>query len=621
MSSTDTQQVTMPDVLKTEAIPEDPNKQKMSELPKNDNKPVLLIKDKKTAAQKKKKKKPEIPRRKKKKPDDSGKPVPLNLNDEVVRMRKEVKRVRALVIRKLTRQMAGLKKKKGKEEDLERNRRRVGRLLEEIHAMKTLKPDPVTKAALQKNLSFEFVCKNPKATISDRAIARIATHPQFSKKIDTIKAAIKAFKDERMSVERGDKKETVRKQPLKVVEVIEQPRDSDGGGGVEGEEGDEEEMDEEEDGTPADEEEDGTPADEEEDGTPAESLTVDEPAVLEKQPVDKTVRVTEEDNVSTIENKESAIENTVADPQPTEMSEADKTLMDSSTPFTIEAPQVVPTKNIVTMKYTPQRQVVQKLTKDTPATQKTQDPKPQKVTKPQNKDVKNKQDDEEDSDDDDEEEESDLESSDDEKEYFDDSTEERFRKQSSQSDESDNDDFFLGKVNKFKKKSDTTTAPPGGGEGKSSELGKNPLLEPLESLNPHQTELDELEDRLNSKGKSIFCSSLSGSRGGRGRGRGGGRGRGAGRGMGRGGGRGGDFKNRGRGGYDGSSRGPGSHDGGSGRGRGDFGRQREGRGFSSTPSSQPPQQALHPSWEASKKRKEQQTVVVAFQGKKIKFDD
>uniref|UniRef100_A0A8C7IE72 Serum response factor-binding protein 1 n=1 Tax=Oncorhynchus kisutch TaxID=8019 RepID=A0A8C7IE72_ONCKI len=393
-------------------------------------------------------------------------PVPLNLNDEVVRMRKEVKRVRALVIRKLTRQMAGLKKKKGKEEDLERNRRRVGRLLEEIHAMKTLKPDPVTKAALHKNLSFEFVCKNPKATISDRAIARIATHPQFSKKIDTIKAAIKAFKDERMSVEKGDQKET---------------------------------------------EEDGTPADEEEEGTPAESLAVDEPAVLEKQPVDKTVRVTEEDD-------------------------------------------------------------------------KTQDPKPQKVTKPQNKDVKNKQDDEEDSDDDHEEEESDLESSDDEKEYFDDSTEERFRKQSSQSDESDNDDFFLGKVNKFKKKR----------EGKSSELGKNPLLEPLESLNPHQTELDELEARLNSKGKSIFCSSLSGSRGGRGRGRG------AGRGMGRGGGRGGDFKNHGRGGDDGPSR---------------------GRGFSSTPSSQPPQQALHPSWEASKKRKEQQTVVVAFQGKKIKFDD
>ncbi|KAF5893195.1 serum response factor-binding protein 1 [Clarias magur] len=35
----------------------------------------------------------------------------------------------------------------------------------------------------------------------------------------------------------------------------------------------------------------------------------------------------------------------------------------------------------------------------------------------------------------------------------------------------------------------------------------------------------------------------------------------------------------------------------------------------------PFQQALHPSWEASKKRKEQQSQITAFQGKKIKFDD
>ncbi|CAF88883.1 unnamed protein product, partial [Tetraodon nigroviridis] len=34
-----------------------------------------------------------------------------------------------------------------------------------------------------------------------------------------------------------------------------------------------------------------------------------------------------------------------------------------------------------------------------------------------------------------------------------------------------------------------------------------------------------------------------------------------------------------------------------------------------------PQQALHPSWEASRKRKEQQGQIMAFQGKKIKFDD
>lgn len=33
------------------------------------------------------------------------------------------------------------------------------------------------------------------------------------------------------------------------------------------------------------------------------------------------------------------------------------------------------------------------------------------------------------------------------------------------------------------------------------------------------------------------------------------------------------------------------------------------------------EQPLHPSWEASKRRREQMSQITAFQGKKIKFDD
>lgn len=68
---------------------------------------------------------------------------PLNLNNEVVKLRKEVKRVRVLIIRKLTRHIGALKKKKGKEMEIERNQQRAARLLEEIHAMKALVPDVV----------------------------------------------------------------------------------------------------------------------------------------------------------------------------------------------------------------------------------------------------------------------------------------------------------------------------------------------------------------------------------------------------------------------------------------------------------------------------------------------
>ena len=70
-----------------------------------------------------------------------------NVNNEVVKMRAEVKRVRALLIRKLLRHLADLKKKKGNEADLERNKRRVERLQEEIRQMKRLKPDQVRLTA------------------------------------------------------------------------------------------------------------------------------------------------------------------------------------------------------------------------------------------------------------------------------------------------------------------------------------------------------------------------------------------------------------------------------------------------------------------------------------------
>lgn len=67
----------------------------------------------------------------------------FNLNNEVVKLRKEVKRVRTLIIRKLIRHIARLRKKKGSEMEIDKNQRRAARLLEEIYAMKALLPDVV----------------------------------------------------------------------------------------------------------------------------------------------------------------------------------------------------------------------------------------------------------------------------------------------------------------------------------------------------------------------------------------------------------------------------------------------------------------------------------------------
>ncbi|XP_041867462.1 serum response factor-binding protein 1 [Melanotaenia boesemani] len=477
------------------------------------------------------------------------KPQVLNLNNEVVNMRKEVRRVRVLIIRKLTRKIAALKKKKGKEEEVERNQRRAARLLEEVHSMKNLSPDLVTKTALQKSLNFEQVCKNPKSTISDRAVARIATHPQFNKKIESIKAAVKAFKEERVKGLKQEGKAKVQKQAEKQT-------------------------------------------------LPSQ----DKKAKIENK---KNKRESTLDLQETADNEERIVvcKNTKDAAEIHKQAKPDSTSVKSSG-----------VKDVV--KNEPQSRVAEKISGLPPASVMLQKRE--------------------------EEDESDVEPSDDEeKEYFDDSTEERFHKQSSQSEESDDeDDFFVGKMSKFKKKKQKANKKEE--EDKGQEVKKD-STDNVKTSDKLQSELDELETRLKSRAtslQSVFCSSLTGTKAGRGSSKG----RGGGKFMAQGkpkSGSGPDrdfskhvkFQNKEQGasnvGFKYSkpcpeSTGPQSDERvsafagrGRGRGRGNvrWEKSHSGGGVVSH------QSALHPSWEASKKRKEQQGQIMAFQGKKIKFDD
>ncbi|XP_008419633.1 serum response factor-binding protein 1 [Poecilia reticulata] len=469
----------------------------------------------------------------------------LNLNNEVVKMRKEVKRVKALIIRKLTRQIVTLKRKKGKEAEMERNQRRAARLLEEVHSMKKLALDGVTKTALQKDLNFERVCKNPKSTMLERAMARIASHPQFRKKIESIRAAVKDFREERTKARKQEEHPKGQRQPEKATQLSPVTRQ------------DRKNEDKDKD-----------------------------------NPLNQQVEDTKEGADVFKGAKKSVVQSPATSDVPKqekpESTSAKSTLVKSSTK---PKPQIKHEENS-------RLQSVPELALESA-----------------------------------DEEESDVESSDDEeKEYFDDSTEERFHKQSSASEESDEDDFFIGKVSKFKKKKKETS---GEAQVDKEREGKKDLGDP--KTNKLQSQLDELESRLKSKPltvQSVFCSSLAGRKGGRGGDKG---------------------KGTGKSGAPGNSKtGGGLNDGGSGklkftkqenrtsnsgakfskrpesdrkesgsagRGRGkDVRKQMDnrGRGFLSH---QPSQPALHPSWEASKKRKEQQGQILAFQGKKIKFDD
>ncbi|XP_071997287.1 serum response factor-binding protein 1 [Engystomops pustulosus] len=124
-------------------------------------------------------------------------PPVLNLNNEVVKMRADVKKVKALTIRKLIRHIQMLKNRKGTEEQVLQNKRRGERIYDEIQCIRKLKPDEVTKYALGNEVVFDKVFNNPSSSVEIRAVTRLATQPLIKEKIASIKEAVKAFKKAR----------------------------------------------------------------------------------------------------------------------------------------------------------------------------------------------------------------------------------------------------------------------------------------------------------------------------------------------------------------------------------------------------------------------------------------
>lgn len=409
-----------------------------------------------------------------------------------------MKRIRVLVIRKLVRSVGRLKSKKGTEDALLKNQRRVQRLLEEIHAMKELKPDIVTKSALGDDINFEKICKKPDSTATERAIARLAVHPLLKKKIDVLKAAVQAFKEARQNVAEVESSKNASEDNHSENTLY----SNDHGSNLQHE------------------------------GTIISEQKVKESKILAKKPTHNS-----KEKVAKMEHGPKAV--TIPN-SPSKPSEKDS--------------------------------VVSLESHKTPA-----DPK----LKTLNQTKKNKGSDSSLSSDSDG-----REVCEEEKEYFDDSTEERFYKQSSMSEDSDSgDDFFIGKVRQTRKKESSCH---------SSVKEQKPLEKVFLKEDTGGTHGDTRNDKTKPstetrKLESVFFHSLSGSE----------------------------------------------------SARRNYKEQAPKTRSLDFPQNEPQiknqfdkklprrlentkqqlQLALHPSWEASRRRKEQQSNIAVFQGKKITFDD
>ncbi|XP_016415152.1 serum response factor-binding protein 1-like [Sinocyclocheilus rhinocerous] len=505
----------------------------------------------------------------------------VGIPEEVIRMRKEVKRTRVLIISKMAEQVASLKKKKGQESEVKESQEKAAEIMKEIKALRSLKLDQVTMTALQENVDLEKVLQDPQASPVDRAIAHIATHSRFIHKLQKVKETIK---EERAKAAEAEQKKTDKLDTVQSKNEDEEPEE-------EPEEDEESEEEPEEDEEPEDGHSSGHS---EEDGDVVEEKLNSPTTEIHTSSVAEPTESTDSDLVKVPPSKIITTEKSKRVEVKSKKAEATSPNVKSSP----EKSSTVSKKNIG------------KASKEMETTLKPQ----KKKDLPESKRVEAEKDKEE----------SDLSDEEEEKEYFDDSTEERFHKQSSQSEESDDDDFFLGKVSKFKKRKSNQ----GKVEEKKSELQKT---DKEATSKPHETNLGKLQ--------SVFCSALSKSSVSSQKAKFGSRSDGP---------RPPRFQNQRKGPegrmkasqYKGQDLGADRRTGpfkpnretfkvaeqkqagpsGAGRGRPQFEQKRNPRGPPGR-MSDPPQQSLHPSWEASRKRKEQQAQITVFQGKKIRFDD
>ncbi|XP_044301884.1 serum response factor-binding protein 1 isoform X2 [Varanus komodoensis] len=424
----------------------------------------------------------------------------------VVKMRKEVKKVRVLTIRRLTRHISKLKAKKGTEDAILKNHKRAQRLLEEIHAMKEIKLDQVTKSALAREINFEIVCKKPNSTARDRAIARLTTHPLLKAKIAHLKAAVKAFKD-------------ARHKPAGTISS--------------------------------------------EEHKPEEQLS--------KQP-EETRYSNSSEHTKTFKRDENQDKIKVKEKPGTDMGKKQICVREKQKSLDSEG-------NCSSDNFTAQGAEHHELLHKSQA-EKTVSPDGRKClddllsrtgVEAENDASKSE------------------ESGAEEEESFDDSTEERFYNQSSDSDEGDsNDDFFIGKVRRIKKKGAADTSLP------TEEKGERMLLKKPKDSQPdtmHDTDTKATYQHAKAtKLESVFCSSLCDSN---------------------------KSKTVKR-----TIRDHPPRDKATALRKNHPQKQiPSGSDMKHAFGRKPLEQSLHPSWEASRKRREQVSQITAFQGKKIKFED
>lgn len=97
----------------------------------------------------------------------------VEANNEIIRMRRLVRQARVCVIHKLTREVKTLRMKHGTEKQQEKNKRKADKLISEIHALKKIKVDCITKFGIANKKSLQEILQTKNVKENIRIMARV----------------------------------------------------------------------------------------------------------------------------------------------------------------------------------------------------------------------------------------------------------------------------------------------------------------------------------------------------------------------------------------------------------------------------------------------------------------
>lgn len=121
----------------------------------------------------------------------------IDVNNEMILMRKDIKKAKSQAIQKLNRKARALEKKKTKtEEQSKKNKDRANRFAEEVKILRTERPDTIFKEIFDSEWTEEDFMKRCDVSLKYRAYMRIAVIPFIKKKLAAIKQQIQEYSND-----------------------------------------------------------------------------------------------------------------------------------------------------------------------------------------------------------------------------------------------------------------------------------------------------------------------------------------------------------------------------------------------------------------------------------------